>query len=328
MYKDSNAPLQSQLSLASPVGSEVAAEALAGLSRTQKTLPPKLFYDSVGCDLFRQITDLPEYYLTRTERKILEAISPEIASVTPRGTFLVEYGASDETKALHLLRQRCSVGDRIFTGYVPIDIAAPALTQLAARLRKSDPLLQVYPVAADFLDPVALPRALAGRPRLGFFPGSTIGNFDLDEVEAFLLQTRETLGRGARMLVGVDLRKDPDILLPAYNDADGVTAAFNLNVLARLNREAGASFDLDAFAHDAVWNDRLSRIEMHLVSRRPQVVRVAGREIGFAAGESIHTENSYKHTLGSFRALAEVAGWCVRESWTDPDGYYALQLLE
>jgi len=305
---------------------DVAALALAGLRRARKTLPAQLFYDEAGCRLFYRITELPEYYLTRTELALLPAAAREVAERLDRPAALVEYGASDEAKAGFLLdRTRGAVP--VFAAYVPIDVAAPALARLRDRLARARPALDVWPIATDFLGPVSLPRAIGGLVRLGFFPGSTIGNLDPGEARAFLRGVRMTLGSGARLLVGVDLRKDEAILLPAYDDAEGVTAAFNRNLLVRLNREAGAGFDPTAFAHRAVWNATDGRIEMHLESLRAQSVQVAGETIRFAAGETIHTENSYKHTLPGFGALAEAAGWTTEQVWTDPAGLFSLHLL-
>ncbi|MGA3403576.1 MAG: L-histidine N(alpha)-methyltransferase [Acetobacteraceae bacterium] len=300
--------------------------ALSGLSRPQKTLPAKLFYDEEGCRLFYRITELPEYYLTRVERALLPEVAPLVVDSVASGSVLVEYGASDEGKAEFLLTSRARV-DAI-AAYVPIDVAMPALLQMRERLALSYPRLAVHPIAGDFMEPVKLPAAVAGMPRLGFFPGSTIGNLDPTEASRFLALARGTLGLRSRFLVGADLHKDPSVLLPAYDDAAGITAAFNRNMLVRLNREAGAEFDVDNFAHRAVWNDEESRIEMHLVSRTDQAVRVAGRQIRFARGETIHTENSYKHTAEQFTAIAGSAGWHCRAMWTDPDRLFALYLLE
>jgi dimethylhistidine N-methyltransferase len=313
--------------LTSITADPVAAEALAGLRRSQKTLPPKLFYDDEGCRLFQRITALPEYYLTRTECALLERIAPTIVAWIPGGASLVEYGASDESKASLLLRAQ---GDNqsIFATYLPVDIAADGLARIRMRLRQSMPTLEVRPIAADFSTPLTLPSQVEGRPVLGFFPGSTIGNFEPPAAIALLRQIRATLGPEARLLIGVDLRKDPRILLPAYNDAAGVTAAFNLNILVRLNREAAADFDPDHFIHRAIWNDDDSRIEMHLISTCDQTVHLAGQAIRFLAGETIHTENSYKHTLDGFTALARVAGWRSRARWTDDKERFSLHLLE
>ena len=303
---------------------DTAQLALAGLLREQKSLPAKLFYDDEGCRLFGEITRLPEYYVTRIERGLLTGVAREVAETAAPGAALVEYGASDEAKALTLID---ALPGR-FGAYVPIDIAAGALETLAARLAVSHPLLEVHPLAADFLAPFALPAALADRPRLGFFPGSTIGNLDPAAARRFLAAARLTLGAGARFLVGADLRKDPALLLPAYDDAAGVTAAFNLNMLVRLNREAAAGFEMGGFTHEARWNDGESRIEMHLVSRRAQTVPVAGRQVRFRAGETIHTENSYKYTLEALESLAGDAGWRRLQLWTDPARLFSIQLLE
>ena len=304
----------------------VAALALAGLRQPQKSLPPKLFYDEEGCRLFYRITELPEYYLTRTERAVLTEVAPQVLHQQTEPGVLVEYGASDEAKALHLLKP--DTGERpLVRAYVPIDVAAPALEAMRARLHQALPWLAVHPVVADFMQPMTLPDAVTDLVPLGFFPGSTIGNLDPGSAAAFLHTARTTLGSRSRFLVGADLRKDPAVLLPAYDDRAGVTAAFNRNLLARLNREAGADFDLGRFDHRAIWNDSASRIEMHLVSRCDQVVEVAGQPIRFAEGETIHTENSYKLTPEAFTRLAQSAGWECRQMWTDPARWFALFLL-
>ncbi len=305
-----------------PAVGSVADAALTGLLQERKTLPAKLFYDEAGCRLFGRITELPEYYLTRTERALLAAVAPRVATAVRGPAVLVEYGASDEAKAEVLL------GTNIFNAYVPIDVAAPQLEQMRARLRQDRPELLVCLVPADFMDVAALPTEVPQLPRLGFFPGSTIGNLDPPEARRFLQRARQALGRDSWFLVGVDLRKDPAILLPAYHDAQGVTAAFNRNLLVRLNREAAANFDIGAFAHQALWNDTASRIEMHLVSLADQQVRLAGHVIRFGRGETIHTENSYKYDAERFAALAEDAGWHCAELWTDPARLFSLHLLE
>lgn len=313
--------------IAPAAGPEIVRDAVRGLTARRKTLPARLFYDEEGCRLFYRITELPEYYLTRTEMALLRAIAPLVAGRLAAPAALIEYGASDETKATLLLDQVRPDRRAVFAAYVPIDVAAPALAAMRLRLaeRRSD--LCVLPIVADFLRPVRLPRELGVLARLGFFPGSTIGNLDPEEARAFLETARCALRPGAHMLVGVDLRKDPAVLLRAYDDAEGVTAAFNLNVLARLNREAGADFDLAAFAHRARWNAAAGRIEMHLESRCDQVAHLAGRELHFAAGETIHTENSYKYAPDGFRALARAAGWRAAEMWTDRDRAFSVHLL-
>ena len=294
-------------------------EVLAGLGQPQKTLPAKLFYDEEGCRLFGEITRLPEYYLTRTERALLDQVATELPAMP--GCALVEYGASDEAKAVLLLDALQA------TAYVPIDIAAPALQDLTVRLGHTHPTLQVYPVKADFLQPLQLPVAASIQPHFGFFPGSTIGNLDLPTAHRFLSQVRDSLGRGAKFLVGADLRKDSAILLPAYDDAQGVTAAFNMNMLTHLNREIGSDFDLARFRHRAVWNGGESRIEMHLVSLVPQTVHIGNATVSFEGGETIHTENSYKHTVPAFLAMAQAAGWRSESMWIDQQGLFSIHLL-
>ncbi|HJS87358.1 MAG TPA: L-histidine N(alpha)-methyltransferase [Acetobacteraceae bacterium] len=316
-----------RIARAEPADARVARMALRGLLAQPKTLPPTLFYDEAGCALFYQITRLPEYYLTRTELALLDEIAPQVAASVTAPAALIEYGASSEAKAARLLDRTDAAGGAIFPTYVPIDVAETALLAMADRLATARPALRVLPVVADFLQPVQLPPALDRLSRLGFFPGSTIGNLDPAQARQFLAQARRTLGQGARMLVGVDLRKDAALLIPAYDDAAGVTAAFNLNILRRLNREAGADFDLGGFAHRAVWNDAEGRIEMHLVSLRPQTAHLAGHTIRFGPGETIHTENSYKHTPDGFRAIARAAGWRAERMWTDAAGLFSLHLL-
>jgi dimethylhistidine N-methyltransferase len=302
---------------------DVAGLALAGLTAPRKTLPPKLFYDAEGVRLFEAITRLPEYYLTRTERALLTGIAPEIVALVPQGAALVEYGASDEAKARLLLDAQGAA----FAAYVPIDVATGALDALCQRLAVASPSLAVHPVSADFLQPLALPQSVQAMERFGFFPGSTIGNLDPEAARDFLREVRCTLGAGSWLIVGADVRKDASLLVPAYDDAAGVTAAFNLNLLRRLNREAGADFVLADFAHRALWNDVESRIEMHLVSRKHQSVHVGGVRIAFEAGETIHTENSYKHSVAALQSLARGAGWTPARCWTDAAGLFAIHAL-
>jgi dimethylhistidine N-methyltransferase len=304
------------------LNADVIGDALMGLLQPRKTLPPKLFYDEAGCRLFGAITRLPEYYLTRTELAILREVGPALRDALPPRACLVEYGASSSLKADLVLRHLDQP-----QAYVPIDIAPDALAVVQADMMASYPTLAVTPICADFLRPVDLPASTRSLPCVGFFPGSTIGNLEPQAATEFLRMTRRTLGKDATFLVGADLRKDAERLLVAYDDAQGITAAFNLNVLTRLNREASADFKLDRFAHRAVWNDQESRIEMHLVSLADQNVRIGGQHIGFAAGETIHTENSYKHAPETFDRLAGTAGWNVVERWTDPEGLFSLSLL-
>ncbi len=302
----------------------VLSEALAGLTAQPRTLPAKLFYDPEGCRLFGLITTLPEYYPTRTEQALLAEVAPTIVAGITADTVLVEYGASDEAKARQLLD---AAPGGTFAAYVPIDVASDALDQLRGRLATALPSLVVHTLAADFLRPLTLPSAVADLPRLGFFPGSTIGNLEPDVAVALLENMHRTLGAGARLLVGADMCRDPARLLPAYDDPQGVTAAFNRNILAHLNRVAGADFDLAAFDHRAVWNAERSRIEMHLVSRRPQTVHLGGTTIRLEGGEGIHTENSHKYAPGALEALAARAGWFAEALWTDADRLFALHLF-
>ena len=298
------------------------AEVVPGLAATPKRLPPKLFYDAEGSRLFERITTLPEYYPTRTELGILRGNAAAIAAFVPPGAALIEFGAGSSAKARVLLDALPALG-----AYVPVDISGEFLGAEADALRRDAPALRVVPVVADFTQPFRLPASVAALPRAGFFPGSTIGNFDPDEAEAFLRLARRVLGPGGALIVGVDLVKDAGVLNAAYNDAAGVTAAFNLNMLARLNRELGADFDLDGFEHRAGFNPALSRIEMHLASRRRQAVRIAGRTVAFDPGETIHTENSYKYGIEGFRATAARAGWRPAAAWTDAAGLFSVHAL-
>jgi dimethylhistidine N-methyltransferase len=298
-----------------------ASDVTADLSQHPKRLSPKYFYDATGSELFEQITLLPEYYPTRTELSILRDRGSAIAAIIPKGAALVEFGAGATTKVRLLLKQ-CAFG-----AYVPVDISADFLKAQADGLRQDFPDLGVYQVAADFTAPFALPEAVAAVPKVGFFPGSTLGNFEPHEACAFLRSARDILGQGAQMVIGVDLEKDERVLYQAYNDAAGVTARFNLNVLHRINRELGGNFDLSAFTHRAIYNRERHRIEMHLISRKAQTVRVLGRGFSFRAGESIHTENSYKYSLERFTALAQGSGWTPRECWTDSAGMFSVHAL-
>lgn len=297
-------------------------DVLQGLAQPQKSLPAKYFYDDAGSDLFEAITRLPEYYPTRTEFAILDAAGAEIAAALPRGAALVEFGSGSTAKVRRLLRHLTDLA-----AYLPVDVSASFLHAQAAGLRADFPGLRIEPVAADFTRPFSLPADLGDAPRAGFFPGSTIGNFEPAEAARLLRQFGAILGAGAVLVVGVDLAKDHAVLEAAYDDAAGVTAAFNRNVLRRINRELGGTFDLDAFAHRAVFNPQASRIEMHLVARAAQTVAVSGRRFAFAAGESIHTENSYKYTPESFQALAAAAGWEPVQVWTDPQALFSVHAL-
>src|SRR5450432_1369835 len=298
-----------------------ARDAIGDLSQHPKRLSPKYFYDATGSELFEAITRLPEYYPTRTELKILRDHGGEIAAIIPKGAALVEFGAGATTK-VRLLLEKCAFG-----AYVPVDISGDFLKAQADALRKDFPDLDVHPVTADFTAPFALPETIAAMPKVGFFPGSTLGNFEPHEACAFMRSARDILGQGAQMVIGVDLEKDERVLYHAYNDAAGVTARFNLNELGRINRELGGNFDLSAFTHRAIYNRERHRIEMHLIAKKAQSVRVLGRNFSFCSGESVPTESSYKYSLERFAALARGSGWTPRESWTDAASMFSVHAL-
>ena len=306
-----------------PATSDFARDLVAGLRATPKRIPPKYFYDAAGSRLFERITTLPEYYPTRAEMQILRERAGAVAALVPAEGALVEFGSGSSAKVRLLLARMPKL-----RAYVPVDISGEFLGEEARRLRAEHSSLQVVPVAADFTKPFALPDAVRGLPRAGFFPGSTIGNFDPDDAKAFLRNAAGVLGAGAAFIVGVDLVKDEAILNRAYDDAQGVTAAFNLNLLARANRELKADFDLDGFAHHAFFNEEQSRIEMHLVSRKVQQVHVGGATFTFDEGETIHTENSYKYTVDGFLRLAAEAGWRGSDVWTDKDRLFSVHALK
>ena len=300
-----------------------AIDVLEGLCAVPKRIPSKYFYDVAGSQLFEQITELPEYYPTRTELEILRTHAGRLLSLLPSGAAVVEFGSGSTAKARILLGAIAMP-----VAYVPVDISSEFLASEAARLKSDQPQLCVLPVAADFTLPFELPAAVAKHPIIGFFPGSTIGNFEPHQAVAFLRQAAGVLGPAASLVIGVDLVKDPQILFDAYNDAQGVTARFNLNLLVRINSELGANFDPASFEHHAFFNRELRRVEMHLASLRRQKVRVAGRSVDFRAGETIHTENSYKYTVPSFTALAHGAGWLSRAVFTDPNQYFSVHVLQ
>lgn len=300
-----------------------ADHVIAGLGDNPKWLSAKYFYDAAGSDLFEQITDLPEYYPTRTELSILQRCAGEMSGYVPLSAALVEFGTGSTKKARILIDAAPQLA-----AYVPVDISGEFLVQEAAAVRRDVPWIAVLPVAADFTRDFDLPQQIRSRPRVGFFPGSTIGNFEPEDATEFLRQAARILGAGATMIVGVDRIKDKAVLDAAYDDAAGVTARFNLNVLARMNRELGGNFDLSSFRHRAFYNVERHRIEMHLESLKRQTVSVANRTFAFAEGETIHTENSYKYTIDSFRALAREAGWRPAATWTDERDYFAVHALK
>ncbi|HSD74975.1 MAG TPA: L-histidine N(alpha)-methyltransferase [Steroidobacteraceae bacterium] len=299
------------------------AEVFAGLTARPKYLYPKFFYDAHGSELFDRICELPEYYLTRTELSILREHAPPFVRALGPGVRLIEPGSGSSLKTRILLNSLTPPA-----AYVPVDISRSHLMQAARTLAAQYPRLEILPVAADFTQPFEVPQAAAPvRSTLVFFPGSTIGNFDHAEAIGLLRMMGRLAGDDGQVLVGADLRKSPATLEAAYNDSAGVTAAFNLNLLARLNREYDADFDLEAFEHRAPWVEEHSRIEMHLVSRRAQRVHIRGVEIKFEAGESIWTESCHKYDCTQFAAMADGAGLHVREVWTDEARQFSVQLL-
>ena len=319
-------PPQAQRAVSEPAEIDVydddfADALLAGLRSTPKRIPCKYFYDAEGSRLFEKICALPEYYPTRTELGLLKAHAGEIAKLIGPDSDIIEFGAGAGEKVRVLLdaleRPRA---------YRPIDISGPYLRGIASRLRADYPRLAVEPIVADFTAEVALP-ASSGARRIGFFPGSTIGNFDPGEARVFLADAAKML-KGGGLLIGVDLVKAGDVLHAAYNDRAGVTASFNKNLLVRANREAGCNFELTRFAHYACYNPRQHRIEMYLVSTEAQRVSVSGRAIAFAEAEAIHTEYSYKYTVEDFRALAASAGFVPRAVWCDANRLFSIHWLQ
>jgi dimethylhistidine N-methyltransferase len=305
------------------VGGEIAAvnfrkDVLEGLARPQKALPPKYFYDAAGSRLFEQICRLREYYPTRTELAITRKHLREIARFAGKRCALLEYGSGES------LKTRLLIDALEPSVYMPVDISADALRAAVARLRREFPRLGVVAITADFSHPLSVPAYRGNARRVVYFPGSTIGNLRRDEAQAFLRMTRGQVGPRGAMLVGVDLKKDANVLHAAYNDDKGVTAAFNLNLLARINRELGGDFDLRRFAHYAFYNPMAGRIEMHLVAREAHAVNIGNYRFTFGRGESIHTENSYKYSVQEFESLASNAGFRPAKLWTDPRRWFGV----
>ncbi len=307
-----------------PTADTFRDDVLRGLRGVPKTLPSKFFYDAEGSRLFDQICELPEYYPTRTETALLAGRAGEIAEIVGPQVGLIEFGSGAGVKIRLLL---AALSDP--ASYVPVDISREHLMHATLSLAQDFPRLRIGPVCADYTQPFALPHLPGTRPLriVGFFPGSTIGNFTPEEATEFLRRTARLLGRGSMMIIGVDLPKDPAILHAAYDDAAGVTAAFNLNLLHRINRELGADFDLAAFHHEARWKAGDSRVEMHLVSRIRQTVELRPDRFEFVPGESIHTENSYKYGIDAFSQLARAAGYATIVSWTDAAALFSIHVL-
>jgi dimethylhistidine N-methyltransferase len=298
------------------------ADVIDGLTRRPRAIPARWFYDRRGSELFEAITELPEYYPTRTETALLRSIAGEVAELAGAGRAVVEFGSGSSTKTPIVLE---AVDP---SAYVPIDISGDFLRDSSRALEQRFPGLPVFPVEGDFLKPLALPPQVRGLPKLGFFPGSTIGNMIPLSSTDLLRAMRSSLGEGAMLLIGMDRIKDSGVLERAYDDAAGVTAAFNLNLLERINRELDGTIPVEAFRHRAIWNDERARIEMHLEATRDLVFTVDGRLFDIAEGETIHTENSHKYGPRDARILLRAGGWTPVAEWTDPDGLFALYLAE
>ena len=297
-------------------------DVLAGLSAAIPAIPARWLYDRAGSELFDEITRLDAYYPTRTETALLERVVPEVATLVPPQAAIVEFGAGSQTKTPLLLQ---AVRPAL---YVPVDISGDYLRESAIKLGSDFPGLTIEPVVADFTKTFSLPAAIVDHPRLGFFPGSTIGNFVPRSATDLLRHFRELLGTGSRLLIGMDRVKETDRLTVAYDDPDGVTARFNLNLLERINRELDGDIPVDAFRHEARWVDMLSRIEMHLVALRDVDFSVAGQGFRFAEGSSIHTENSHKYGARGARLLLLAGGWTPIAEWTDEAEDFAVILAE
>ena len=305
------------------VDSDFASALFDGLSAPEKSIPCRFLYDAAGSTLFEKITELPEYYPARTETEILRKYASDIALDTPPGAVLIEFGSGSSLKTELLLAKM-----RDLYAYVPIDISDAALRGARARIEERFPDLRVLPLRGDFAQPIPMLPEVAGRPRLGFFPGSTIGNLENAAAIELLANMARMLGANGRLVIGADLKKDERRLIAAYDDAAGVTAAFNLNLLKRANRELGADFDVSQFDHLAEYDGGRGRIEIYLVSQAEQTVELLGRRFHFAAGERVHTEHSHKYDIEGFQALAARAGWRPVQVWTDRDRLFSVHVLE
>ena len=313
-----------------PVAQDILTEVIAGLSLPQKVLPAKYFYDEQGSRLFEAITKLPEYYPTRIEIDLLRKHRESIAKLVKDDVWLLEYGSGASLKIrllLQAIRPNC---------YVPMDISKDFLLSSAESLMDDYPWLDVYAACVDYSQPVRLPAdMITPAQKLGFFPGSSIGNFSPQEAQVFLQGVRNTLGKDGAMLIGVDLQKDKQVLEAAYNDCQNVTAAFNFNILHHINRVLGTQFNVNYFEHKAIYSEEKGRIEMHLVSTMDQIIKISdsnnpegqSKNITFKTGETIHTENSYKYSKQSFTDLIAGAGFEVRECWSDDKDYFAMFYL-
>jgi dimethylhistidine N-methyltransferase len=310
--------------------SSLLKEVLLGLTSEKKTLPSKLLYDAAGSELFQRITELPEYYLTRTERKLLETRAADIVAAVPsdavRERALVEFGASDETKALSLL----DAAESRFSAYLAIDISPSVLGPIRTRMQVSHPHIKVETLLADFLQPLAIPETFSEMHMVGFLPGSTIGQLSPAAVVLFLENVRRALTGAARpaFVIGTDQCRDAARVLPAYDDSAGISRAFNLNILSHINHLAHGDLDLNSFGRKVLWNPREERIEMYLESRRAQSARIGGHSIDFAAGETIQIGVSYKYGKERFLSIAATAGWSSAGFWQDPEKLFGIHLLQ
>jgi len=297
---------------------EFLADVLTGLGQPQKSIPPRWFYDRAGSEIFEEITRLPEYYPTEAEREILALQMADIAAVVGTGKMVVEFGSGSSTKTPAVL-----IGTQATT-YVPIDISGEFLRESARALAKDFPALTVHPIEGDFTRHIELPQTKSGEGRIGFFPGSTIGNLDEAEAVALLRQMNGSLGEGAILLIGMDRSKSEQRLVPAYDDRQGVTARFNLNLLRRINAELEGTIDVALFQHLIRWNVERSRIEMHLRAQRDVEFEVMGQRFSLLEGETIHTENSYKYRPGDAHSLLRAGGWEPLREWTDSQGLFSV----
>jgi L-histidine N-alpha-methyltransferase len=312
----------SDLVAENPATNEFLADVVNGLTMRPRQIPPRWFYDHRGSELFEAITDLPEYYPTRTERAILDAHADDIGQMAGPGRAVVEFGSGSSSKTPLLLSAVRP------SAYVPIDISGAFLRESAAATAQRFPSLPIYPLEADFTRPVRLPASTKDNLRLGFFPGSTIGNLVIPDAVDLLRAMASTLGPKAMLVVGIDLVKKAELLVPAYADEQGVTAEFNLNLLRRINRELDASIPVKSFEHVALWNGQESRIEMHLRARQDVRFAVAGRAFTILEGETIHTENSYKYGRADFGVLLRAGGWRPIADWTDDREFFAVIVAE
>jgi len=304
-----------------PAPAQLRHEVVAGLQAAPRYIAPKFFYDERGSYLFNEICRLPEYYVTRTEITILRNCAAEVAARIGDPCVVIELGCGASDKAQVLLRALRPLA------YVPVDISRASLLECADSLVAEHPGMEVHAICADYTERVVVPNTVANVPRLVFFPGSTLGNFEPRQAERFLQGLRSLVRSDGALLIGVDLKKDRRVIHQAYNDSQGVTAAFNLNLLARIQRELGAELDVGGFRHEAYYNEREGRIEMYLISRRPQEIVIDGNRFAFAEGESICTEYSYKYSHGDFSALAARAGYRCQQMWTDPRQLFGVYYL-